>query len=1157
MHRSVIPQIPRISLYLLGLSLVSATSGIAQQRHTLPTNLAAPASAQAVAPLPGQQVIRFGLTLPLRSPAALQALILEQKDPKSPHYHQYLSRQQFVDQFSPTQADYESVLSFAKAQGFTVTRTFANRLLVNVAGTPKQINTAFSVKMQTYKSAAETAGPTTRLAAAATPTYYAPDVEPTIAASVPIQSVVGLSTRELPKPMLVKANTVHANTTGSGPDGQFIGSDMRAAYAPGVTAAGAGQSVGLIELGPYNLSDVQAYFKLVGQPLNVPIYPVLLDVDGVCSAGCDDGEEVIDIEQAISMAPALSGAIVYTAYGSGSDALTAFSQAASDDVAKQLSLSFGFGGTPSTMPGYESVFMELAAQGQNTFVASGDSGANVGGVGYPGNSPNITDVGGTDLTTAGPGGTWTAETAWIGSGGGWSNQSPIPTYQIPAINSTNQGSPTYRNIPDIAMEANTDNLFCANGSCAEGIGGTSLAAPRWAAFLALANEQANGFPVGFVNPTFYALGKTSAYTAAFHDITVGDNFNASSPDLFSATPGYDLTSGWGSPTGQSMLNALSPTNAGTAPNFAVAASPTVLNLKPGGSATTTVALTPANGFTGTVDLVATVIGAPAGVTATLGTSTLSGAGQTTLTVDTTAATPGGNYAITVTGASGGLQHTAYVQLALPDFTVSATPSALYLDQQASTSSTIAIDAINGFASPVALALTGTPPLVAAKLTPSTTSTTSKLTLSAAVTAPTSSGTPLTLTGTSGGTTHYAPALTVAVSAALGDCGLGTQVDLSKSFNLVAIRADGTAFTDGGLDGGGSAFSGTLLTTARVLNGVRFHFGTQNVDDAVYGTGQTIALPEGRFTTLQLLATGIEGNQSGQTITVTYTDGSTAKLTQGFSDWYVPSVNVNEGEAVAMPYRNTATGTPDNRQFNLYGYSLLLDSSKTVKSMSLPDNRDVIIFAATLSDLPLGVETNLAKAYNATGIYTDGSTFAGDGGLDGGGAAYSANLLNDTAATGEDVVVGPAKFHFGAANVPNVVYGAGQTIALPSGIFSELKLLGTGVQGDETDQALTIHYTDGTSEKISQSFSDWSALGGYSNESLAIKTAYRDYNDGSQDQQAFNVYLYTYKLNPFKRVKSITLPNNRYVVLTSITLTPPSIVDLEPLVCRIVEHPHSW
>ena len=306
--------------------------------------------------------------------------------------------------------------------------------------------------------------------------------------------------------------------------------------------------------------------------------------------------------------------------------------------------------------------------------------------------------------------------------------------------------------------------------------------------------------------------------------------------------------------------------------------------------------------------------------------------------------------------------------------------------------------------------------------------------------------------------------------------------------------------------------------------------------------------------MQLLATGIDGRQGDQPITVTYTDGTVAKLTQSFSDWFSPSINVNEGEAVAMPYRNTATGTPDKRQFNLYGYSILLDEHKSVKSFTLPDNRAIVVFSATLSDLPLGVETNLAKDFNAIGIYTDGSTFSADGGLDGGGAAYSANLLNDTAKSGEDIVVGPSKFHLAGSNVPDVVYAAGQTLALPGGFYSELKVLGTAVQGDQTDQKFILHYTDGTSQTVSLSFSDWSALGGYAYESIAIQTPYRDYNDGSQDAQAFNVYLYTYPLYPSKQIKSITLPNNRNLVFLAITLAPPSIVNLEPVVCPIVEHP---
>lgn len=1133
---------PRINFLATLIVFAGAVAG-AQQRRSMPTHLAAPATDKAISAVPSNESVSFGLTLPLRNTAALKAFLLAQKDPNSPFYHRFLSRQEFVDQFGPTQADYDSVIAFAKAQGFAVSRTYENRLLVNVSGTPAQIGKTFATKLQVYNNAVEGH------------TYNAPDVEPTVSSSVPILSVVGLSTRYRPHPMLKKANIIHADTTGSGTDGQFLGSDMRAAYAPGVALNGAGQTVGLVELGPYNLSDVQAYFTAVNQPLNVPIYNVLLNVDGVCSGtgttgGCDDGEEVIDMEQAISMAPGLSGLIIYEAYGSGSDALTAFTQAATDDVAKQLSLSFGFGGTPSTEPGYEQVFMELAAQGQNLFIASGDSGANVGDVGYPGNSPNVTDVGGTDLTTNGAGGAWQAETAWVGSGGGWSTQSPIPAYQTPVINSTNQGSPTYRNIPDVAMEANTDNFYCANGSCQGGIGGTSLAAPRWAGFLALANEQADGNSIGFLNPIVYTLGQGSTYTSTFHDITDGNNFNTGSPNLFQAVAGYDLTSGWGSPNGQSMLNTLAPASLASAPNFTLSASPATVNLTPGQSASGTVSVAPVNGFNGAVGLTVSVIGAPAGVTATLGTTTVTGAGQTTLSVTTSAATPGGSFAVAVTGTSAGLLHTAYVQLALPDFGLTATPSSLYLNQRGDASSVIAVGAINGFNSPVTLSITGLPPQVSARFSPSSTTTSSTLKLTDATLTPTTSGLSLNVSGTSGGTTHSVSALSVAVSAALGDCGLGDIVNLASSYNLVAIHTNGTTFTDAGLDGDGYALSSELLTSARVLNGVRYAIGAPNVLDALYGTGQTIALPKGRYKALHLLGTGIEGNQAKQPITVSYADGTTVKLTASFSDWFTPSVNVDEGEAIAMPYRLTASGTTDTRQFNVYGYTLLLDGSKQVKSMTLPANRDVILLSATLTEDTLGEQVNLATDYNATGIYTDGTTFAADGGIDGGGAAYSANLLN-LPATGEVVAVQNTAFQIAGSNIPNIVYGSGQNIKLPEGFYTDLKLLGTGVQGPQPDQVFTIHYTDGSSQAVTQSFSDWSGLSGFANESLAIKTAYRDYNDGSQDAQAFNIYAYDLKLNPFKRVKSVTLPNNRYVTLLSISLDLPSLVDLEGPICRFV------
>ena len=290
LHAEVsVPPPPPLLAVLICIALSSASSGIAQQRRALPTHLVAPATEAAVAPVQTEQSIRFGLTLPLRNRAALEALIHEQRDPSSPHYRQYLTAEHFLQQYGPTQADYDSVVEFAKSQGFTVTRTYANCLLVNVSGSPTNMNKTFAVKMQVHQRTAQTGK------------YYAPDVEPSVDSSLPILSVESLSTRDLPQPHAGSRDDGDSDTTGSGQSGQFLGSDIRATSAPGVTLDGEAQTVGLVEFGPYHLSDVQMYFTAVNQPLKAPIYNVLLDVDGICSGtpssgDCDDGEEVIDIQ---------------------------------------------------------------------------------------------------------------------------------------------------------------------------------------------------------------------------------------------------------------------------------------------------------------------------------------------------------------------------------------------------------------------------------------------------------------------------------------------------------------------------------------------------------------------------------------------------------------------------------------------------------------------------------------------------------------------------------------------------------------------------------------------------------------------------------------------------------------------------------------------
>ena len=125
-------------------------------------------------------------------------------------------------------------------------------------------------------------------------------------------------------------------------------------------------------------------------------------------------------------------------------------------------------------------------------------------------------------------------------------------------NSSNGASSTIRNIPDVAAEGNFDNYLCDQGSCQGTWGGTSFAAPRWAGFLALINQQAvaNGSStLGFINPAVYSIGKGTSYNSDFHDITSGNNNNGKGKS-YNAVVGYDLVTGWGSPNGASLINAL-------------------------------------------------------------------------------------------------------------------------------------------------------------------------------------------------------------------------------------------------------------------------------------------------------------------------------------------------------------------------------------------------------------------------------------------------------------------------------------------------------------------------------------------------------------------------------------------------------------------------
>jgi subtilase family serine protease len=674
------------------------------------------------------------------------------------------------------------LVAFAKASGFEIVSGNREERDLGLTGTVANIEKAFHVTMGTYRDLAEDR------------TFFAVDREPTVDLPFQLWHITGLDNDSKPHPMYVKKSdyakahgidadkVVRHATTGSGPSASFLGSDMRAAYYGGTALTGSGQNIALFEFAGTDLADLTTYYKNAGQ--TEPYTPTLISTGGYAttcvdsgSKACDDTEQTLDMTQAMGMAPGSTMLYMYVcgdvlASGSGNISDTACISAMVTDtdapLSKQISCSWGW--TPADPSTLDPYFEQMASQGQNFFAASGDSSAwSASNEAWPADDANIVSVGGTDLTTSSAAGPWKSETAWADSGGGISPDSiPIPSWQklSGVITSSNKGSTTLRNGPDVSANANFTFYVCADQTTctANDYGGTSFATPMWAGYLALANQQAaaNGDTIGFINPILYPAALTSSYGTYFHDITSG------SCGTFSGITGYDLCTGWGSPNTTGIINLL----AGSAtPSFALSDSPSSLSITQGGSGTSTITVTDAGGFTGSVTLAAS--GLPSGVTAAFGTNPTTGTSVLTLTASATATT--GTSTVTITGTSGSLTATTTLALtvnstATPNFTIAASPASVTVTQGASGTSTITITSTGGFSSATTLSATGLPTGVTAAfstnpVTPAANgSVTSTLTLTASASATVGAAT-VTVTGTSGSTTHSTTiALTVNASS---------------------------------------------------------------------------------------------------------------------------------------------------------------------------------------------------------------------------------------------------------------------------------------------------------------------------------------------------------------------------------------------------------
>jgi kumamolisin len=597
--------------------------------------------AHSVGRLPAQQSLQLDVVLPIRDQAGLDSLLQELYDPSSPFYRNFITVPEFTARYAPTQEDYDAVVRFAKANGFTVVGGSRDSLDVQMKGSVAAIESAFHVTMGVYQHPTENR------------TFYSPDREPTVNLPFQLWHISGLDNYSIPRPALVRrSDGAHSlATTGSCPEQSFCGSDMRAAYYEGTALTGAGQNIGLLEYAGFDIADVNTYYENAGQTRTAAVTGVSTDgtsVNCVYKGGCDDTEQTTNITQSLGMAPGVT--TVYLYVGSTDTALLG---AMSSDTPLPLNLSSSWSWSPADPHTDDPYFEKMAAQGQSFFEAAGASGDRSP---WPADAAYVTSVGGTGLTTQGAGGPWASETGGYGGGGYYAADDILipPWQQLPGvINTANEGSTVYRNYPDVSANASFTFYVCADQqACTANVyGGAGFAAPMWAGYLALANQQAaaNGdAPPGFINPAIYLLGVGLSYDADFHDITTGNNG-------FPAVVGYDLATGWGTPNGSGLINALFEA---PSPFFAIGASPNLIAVDDGGTFTVTITTAAENGFNAPVALSTSYKGAkfsPNPIPAP-------GSGTSTLTAEVPKGTKAGVYTLKVTGKGGGITQTTNITL---------------------------------------------------------------------------------------------------------------------------------------------------------------------------------------------------------------------------------------------------------------------------------------------------------------------------------------------------------------------------------------------------------------------------------------------------------------------------------------------------------------
>jgi subtilase family serine protease len=462
------------------------------------------------------------LTLAQRDAAGLAARLASHASP--------LTTSQWMSRYAPTAAAVSAVRSWATAHQLSVTVP-ANRAYVRVAGPQSALESALGVSYRSFRTANGSH-------------YVATTGTATLPAAV----------RSVTKAITGLSSAGHVATTSSARPNASSGLNFPSEYGPKDIASlygapadqtGAGQSVSVIAEGDLAgpKADLVTFENKYGLP-HVPWTTIQVGAPSTDTSGADEFD--LDTQYSTGLAPNVTGLNVYDGASlSNDDILATINRWVSDNTTRQASFSAGecevLAGATGFTDSLDTVLAQAVAQGQTLFVSTGDTGgyciavaptngvpAGIPDVEYPASSTNVIGVGGTTVLGSGPN-----EIAWYAGGGGTSLFETVPAWQANAGGSfTGVG----RGVPDVSLDADPNSGYdVVVGGTDEEIGGTSASAPSWQGIWARA-QAAHGGTLGFAGPVLYRLSGS-----AFNDVALGTN------GLFPATPGWDYTTGLGTP----------------------------------------------------------------------------------------------------------------------------------------------------------------------------------------------------------------------------------------------------------------------------------------------------------------------------------------------------------------------------------------------------------------------------------------------------------------------------------------------------------------------------------------------------------------------------------------------------------------------------------